>query len=156
MRSLRRSQWDGRSQAPSEKAAGLGSSAFAASFAVLAVTLNPFRTNAGRPGLLRSRWCHSPIQLEHRVHNIDLSTDSGRRIRVLFVDDQREVAKTLSGLLPRDTVECRFANNGEEGLARLLNEVFDLAVVDLRMPPGHWGGLWLLQELSDPFPRVSR
>ena len=83
------------------------------------------------------------------MNNADLNTDSARRARVLFVDDQREVAQTLSGLLPRDMVECRFANNGKEGLARLLNEVFDLAVVDLRMPPGHWGGLWMLQQLSD-------
>lgn len=71
-----------------------------------------------------------------------------RRPRLLFVDDQREVATTLSGVLASDGVECRFADDGETGLARLMSEVFDLAVVDLRMPPGDWGGLWLLRELT--------
>jgi DNA-binding response OmpR family regulator len=71
-----------------------------------------------------------------------------RRPRVLFVDDQREVATTLSGLLASEGVECRFADNGEAGLERLLAEVFDLAILDLRMPPGDWGGLWVLRELS--------
>jgi DNA-binding response OmpR family regulator len=72
-----------------------------------------------------------------------------RRPRVLFVDDQREVATTLSGLLAAEGVECRFADNGEAGLERLLTEVFDLAILDLRMPPGDWGGLWVLRELSE-------
>ncbi len=67
-----------------------------------------------------------------------------RRPRVLFVDDQREVATTLSGLLASEGVECRFADNGEAGLERLLAEVFDLAILDLRMPQGDWGGIWVL------------
>lgn len=70
-----------------------------------------------------------------------------RRKRVLFVDDQPNVAKTLSSLLPKGEFEFRFAKDGEEGLKRLRAEVFDLAIVDLRMPPERWGGLWLLREL---------
>jgi DNA-binding response OmpR family regulator len=71
-----------------------------------------------------------------------------RRKRVLFVDDQPNVAKTLSSLLPKDELEVRFADSGEKGLERLRTEVFDLAIVDLRMPPEPWGGLWLLHELQ--------
>lgn len=70
-----------------------------------------------------------------------------RRKRVLFIDDQPDVAKTLSSLLPKDEFEFRFAEDGEKGLERLRAEVFDLAIVDLRMPPEPWGGLWLLREL---------
>jgi DNA-binding response OmpR family regulator len=83
------------------------------------------------------------------VRSPNMIPGSARRIRILFVDDQREVAKTLATLLGRDAVECRFADDGEAGLARLLKEVYDLAVIDLRMPPGQWGGLWLLQELAN-------
>src|SRR3954467_13752707 len=72
-----------------------------------------------------------------------------RRPRILFVDDQRDVAVTLSKLLPKGSFECRFADDGEAALTRLSAEVFDLAVVDLRMPPDDWGGLWLLRELSE-------
>lgn len=71
-----------------------------------------------------------------------------RRKRVLFVDDQPNVAKTLSSLLRKDEFEFRFAENGETGLERLRTQVFDLAIVDLRMPPEPWGGLWLLRELQ--------
>jgi len=71
-----------------------------------------------------------------------------RRKRVLFVDDQPNVAKTLSSLLPKDEFEVRFAESGDKGLERLRAEVFDLAIVDLRMPPEPWGGLWLLRELQ--------
>ncbi len=77
-----------------------------------------------------------------------LAPPSVRRKRVLFVDDQSDVAKTLSSLLRRDEFEVRFAENGETGLERLRTEVFDLAIVDLRMPPEPWGGLWLLHVLQ--------
>ena len=72
-----------------------------------------------------------------------------RRKRVLFIDDQPNVAKTLSSLLLKDEFEFRFADNGEMGLERLRTEVFDLAIVDLRMPPEPWGGIWLLSELRN-------
>jgi DNA-binding response OmpR family regulator len=79
----------------------------------------------------------------------DPVTSSARCIRVLFVDDQREVAKTLSKLVLGDNIQWQFADDGEDGLARIAKEVFDLVVIDLQMPPGRWGGLWLLRELSD-------
>lgn len=71
-----------------------------------------------------------------------------RRPRVLFVDDQRAVARTLAELLAPLGAEYRFADDGESGLRRLRSEVFDLVVVDLRMPPTEWGGLWLLEQLA--------
>ncbi|MFC0030114.1 response regulator [Micromonospora chaiyaphumensis] len=73
----------------------------------------------------------------------------GRRPRLLFIDDQREVARTLAKLLNPMPVECRFADDGEAGLRRLQSEVFDLVIVDLRMPPAEWGGLWLLEKLAE-------
>ncbi|KAB1160104.1 response regulator [Micromonospora sp. AMSO12t] len=72
-----------------------------------------------------------------------------RRPRLLFIDDQREVARTLAKLLNSLSVECRFADDGETGLRRLQSEVFDLVIVDLRMPPVEWGGLWLLEKLAE-------
>lgn len=72
-----------------------------------------------------------------------------RRSRLLFVDDQRDVARTLAKVLDPLGVECRFADDAELGLKRLQSEVFDLVVVDLRMPPTEWGGLWLLEKLAE-------
>lgn len=75
-------------------------------------------------------------------------TAAARRLRVLFVDDQPDVARTLAGLLDKTTYDIAFAADGESAWARLRREPFDLAVVDLRMPPGQWGGLWLLQQMA--------
>jgi CheY-like chemotaxis protein len=72
-----------------------------------------------------------------------------RRPRLLFIDDQRDVARTLAKLLKPLAVECKFADDGETGLRRLQSEVFDLVIVDLRMPPSEWGGLWLLEQLAE-------
>lgn len=72
-----------------------------------------------------------------------------RRPRVLFIDDQRDVARTLSALLAPLGAEIRFAEDGETGLRRLRAEVFDLALVDLAMPPDDAGGLWLLRRLAE-------
>lgn len=69
--------------------------------------------------------------------------------RVLFVDDQPDVARTLAGALPRDRYEVAHAADGEQALTMLTRAVFDLAVIDLRMPPGQWGGLWLLERLAE-------
>jgi CheY-like chemotaxis protein len=71
------------------------------------------------------------------------------RPRILFVDDQRDVARTLSTLLAPLRAEVRFAEDGETALQRLRAEVFDLALVDLAMPPDDAGGLWLLRRLRE-------
>jgi DNA-binding response OmpR family regulator len=71
-----------------------------------------------------------------------------RRRRLLFVDDQPDVARTLAGLLDNAKVDFSFAEDGEAAFHRLQHETFDLVIVDLRMPPGTWGGLWLLQTLA--------
>lgn len=70
------------------------------------------------------------------------------RFRVLFVDDQPDVARTLAGLLDADTYDIAFAGDGESAWNKLHSSDFDLVVVDLRMPPGQWGGLWLLERMA--------
>ncbi|ONI93075.1 hypothetical protein ALI22I_00250 [Saccharothrix sp. ALI-22-I] len=72
-----------------------------------------------------------------------------RRPRILLVDDQRDVARTLSKLLSTLNAEFRFADDGETGLERLRTEFFDLALIDLSMPPDGSGGLWLLRQLAE-------
>jgi DNA-binding response OmpR family regulator len=71
-----------------------------------------------------------------------------QRPRILLIDDQRDVVRTLSKLLTPLNAEFRFADDGEAGLRRLRAEVFDLALVDLAMPPNNSGGLWLLRQLA--------
>lgn len=70
-------------------------------------------------------------------------------MRILWADDQIDVARTLSlcigGAREHKIV---FVADGEQALSRVNEAFFDFAVVDLGMPPGHWGGLWLLEQLK--------
>ncbi|TDC49975.1 response regulator [Jiangella ureilytica] len=77
-----------------------------------------------------------------------------RRPRILLVDDQRDVAHTLSKLLKPLNAEFRFAEDGDAGLRRLRTEMFDLVLVDLFMPPGDVGGMWLLRRLAEDMIRI--
>lgn len=78
-------------------------------------------------------------------------------MKILWADDQLEVAKTFSGLLVDRGDTVVFAGDGEEALQLLYDGQFDVVLADLRMPPGAWGGLWFLEqlkELPDPPPVV--
>ena len=70
-------------------------------------------------------------------------------MRILWADDQEDVARTFQPLLSSLRATIIDARDGEQALHRLTEEFFDLAIVDLMMPPGTWGGLWLLERLSE-------
>jgi len=71
------------------------------------------------------------------------------RRRVLWADDQLDVAQSLSRVLHPLDVTIEYVADGEEALSRLdAGQVYDCLIVDLSMPPGNWGGLWLLEQLS--------
>lgn len=72
--------------------------------------------------------------------------------RVLLADDQQDVATTLGALLIASGMQVALAPDGESALARIRAEPFDLVVVDMKMPPGEWGGVWLLRQLAEQFP----
>lgn len=68
-------------------------------------------------------------------------------VRVLVADDQQDVARSLCRPLERAGARLRFADSGTAALAAAGDEPYDLILVDLKMPPDHWGGLWLLEQL---------
>lgn len=72
-----------------------------------------------------------------------------RRSRILVADDQPDVARTLCTPLRHAGAILTFVSNGEEVSAKLEEGPFDLLVVDMKMLPGEWGGLWLLRELRE-------
>jgi CheY-like chemotaxis protein len=59
---------------------------------------------------------------------------SGRRGRVLVIDDEKEVGDVLRDLLTREGHDVVVCAEAEDGLARLQQERFDLVVTDLGMP----------------------
>ncbi|NWE18216.1 response regulator [Pseudomonas sp. P7548] len=69
--------------------------------------------------------------------------------RILWVDDQTDVAKSIVGLLAVENCHFEFSPNGEDALERIKKSHYDIVLVDLAMPPGRWGGLWLLEQLKE-------
>jgi CheY-like chemotaxis protein len=70
-------------------------------------------------------------------------------MRLCWVDDNIEQAQIFASELDEGTAEVTFCVDGEEALAILQREHFDLLVTDLQMPPGVWGGLWLLSRMVE-------
>lgn len=76
------------------------------------------------------------------------------RARILVADDQRDVATTLTAGLRDAGASLSYVTDGETALQRVKEGGFDLVLLDMKMPPGDWGGLWLLAEFRDLGVRV--
>ncbi|WP_078883273.1 MULTISPECIES: response regulator transcription factor [unclassified Streptomyces] len=74
-------------------------------------------------------------------------TDEMTGMRILVADDQIDVARTLCGPLRKAGAQLRFVPDGQAALAEAAARPFDLIIVDMKMPPEEWGGLWLLRQL---------
>ena len=80
---------------------------------------------------------------------IDLSADG---IKVLIVDDEKNLRESLASYLRMEEMEATVAASGEEARELLENERVDAVVVDLRMPG--MSGLDFLSWLRDSGPAV--
>jgi DNA-binding response OmpR family regulator len=69
-------------------------------------------------------------------------------VRILWADDQADVAKTFRPLLAPLKAKIIDVSDGEQALRRLEDDFFDLAILDLMMPPETWGGLWVLEQMQ--------
>ena len=69
-------------------------------------------------------------------------------IKILWADDQVDVVKSFSRLLDSLNPFLEFCSSGEEALDAINRVHFDLLILDLKMPPGEWGGLWLLEQFN--------
>jgi len=58
----------------------------------------------------------------------------GRQTRLLLIDDELTVATFIQRVLQREGYEVIHAHDGEEGLARLNEELFDAVLSDYQMP----------------------
>ncbi|MGW9193059.1 response regulator transcription factor [Micromonospora chersina] len=71
-----------------------------------------------------------------------------RDVRILIADDQADVARTLCEPLRSSGAVVRQVTDGEQALAELQDGGYDLLLLDMKMPPGDWGGLWVLEQLN--------
>ena len=54
--------------------------------------------------------------------------------KILIIEDEKPIARTLELKLSREGFIVRVAANGEEGVVYLTQEIFDLVLLDLVMP----------------------
>jgi CheY-like chemotaxis protein len=72
--------------------------------------------------------------------------------RVLVVDDEVGMRETLVDILEGAGYEVAAAADGQIAMAAVTDEVFDVVVMDIRMPGRD--GVSVLQDMGPPPPRV--
>ncbi|MET9883790.1 response regulator [Streptomyces sp. NPDC006430] len=68
---------------------------------------------------------------------------------ILVADDQNDVARTLCRPLQKAGARLHFAADGRTALEEISSRPLDLILIDMKMPPNEWGGLWLLKQLQE-------
>ncbi|GAB3799721.1 hypothetical protein GCM10027605_13880 [Micromonospora zhanjiangensis] len=59
--------------------------------------------------------------------------------RILVADDQNDVARTLSEPLRLRGASVVHVTDGAQALKEVRRGGYDLALLDMKMPPGDWG-----------------
>lgn len=85
-----------------------------------------------------------PQSTPERIDIADAGEDQSQVVgaRVLIVDDEKEIAQTLSEILVADGHRIEFADSGREALALLDRRDYDAVLCDLRMPDLDGQGLY--------------
>ena len=100
---------------------------------------DPFR----RPGAQVGRWGVIPEQVTGGPDG-----RTGRRARVLLVDDEEDIRTALSRALVSEGLAIEVAEGGADGLRRALTDAYDLVILDVLMS-GMDGRAVLRQLLRD-------
>jgi len=74
-------------------------------------------------------------------------------LRVLIIDDEEELVSTLIERLSYRGITASGALNGQDGIALLARETFDVVVLDLKLPG--ISGLEVLRQLQVKHPEVK-
>mgnify|MGYP000942797745 CR=1 FL=1 len=74
-------------------------------------------------------------------------------MRVLLVDDERELISALAERLEMRGIQTRWVTSGRQAIEAMAQDCFDLAVLDVRMPG--MGGLELKHRLAQSCPRMK-
>jgi DNA-binding NtrC family response regulator len=72
---------------------------------------------------------------------------------VLIVDDDQEDGRALTRVFEEAGCRARYAHDGQDALATLLDSPADLVITELRMP--RMGGLELLRKIRAFSPRIA-
>ncbi len=82
-----------------------------------------------------------------------LSEDASYKERILIVDDEKTVRRSLNKCLTMNGFACEEASSAEEAMATLRNKPADLVILDIMMPGT--SGSSLLPQLKKSFPDTA-
>ncbi len=75
------------------------------------------------------------------------------KLKILVVDDEPDICKTLAFLLGREGYAVTTADSGEQAVGKLMEEHFDVVLTDLKM--GKLDGMGLLEKTRDLTPDTA-
>ena len=76
-----------------------------------------------------------------------------RKFKILVVDDDIYVAFNLQDILETEGYSTRTAASGQTTLTTCREKVFDLALIDIRLPD--IGGIELIEKLAGLYPKME-
>lgn len=76
------------------------------------------------------------------------------KIRILIVDDDKSIAMSLSMLLQSEGYQTDVAHTGKEAIEKSYENMYDLAILDIRLPDVE--GTSLLTSLREPSPKMIK
>ena len=82
-----------------------------------------------------------------------MAAGDDRKARVLIVDDEPSITSVVSRQLTRDGFVCQEASSGEQALAAMEEDSFDVVVTDVKMP--EMSGIELLRIVKERDPEMQ-
>jgi len=80
------------------------------------------------------------------------TASEGNRMRILVIDDEAGIRESLQTLLELEGFSIELAADGEEGLRRLEQQVYDLVLLDLALPGRD--GIEILHDIHERLPSL--
>jgi DNA-binding NtrC family response regulator len=77
-----------------------------------------------------------------------------KQARILVIDDDETVRRSLEAVLKEDGYEVDVAENGKEAIAKSKARLYNLALVDLRLPD--MDGIELLTAMREAVPKMVK
>jgi signal transduction histidine kinase len=81
-------------------------------------------------------------------------TVTGRRQRILIVDDEPDIAEMLAEILDTASYRSVIARSGQDALNKIAQQAFDVILCDIRMPDLDGPGLY--KALAESYPQLTR
>jgi DNA-binding NtrC family response regulator len=80
--------------------------------------------------------------------------DLNKQAKILVVDDDDGILKTLATILQKEGYIVETAQNGEEAIEKSNSDFFNLALIDMRLPDME--GTQLLTSMKDTTPKMVK